>query len=206
MQKESTGAVDTPDASTSLPARIAAGDRQAESEFVQSYHRGVLALVRRHCRPLEPAVEDLTQEVLIAVLEKLRDGALHEHAALPGYLRSTVVLTVQAEYRKRARRDELLPVATLNEGQDDCADGNAGADPHTQMQKQSLAEHVRRLLAELQVPRDHEVLRRFYLLEHDRETICLALGIDEAHFRRVLFRARERFAALARRDGLEHAP
>jgi RNA polymerase sigma-70 factor, ECF subfamily len=192
-------------ATATLVGRIAAGDRRAESEFVETYRRGVLALVRRHCRPLEPAVDDLAQEVLIAVLEKLRIGALHEPAALPGYVRSTVVLTVQAEYRKRARRGDFVGDPGTGAAEPEMPDGAADNEPSVQLQRQQLATRVRQLLSEMEVARDHEVLRRFYLLEQDRDAICAALGIDESHFRRVLFRARERFGALARHEGLEVA-
>jgi RNA polymerase sigma-70 factor (ECF subfamily) len=34
------------------------------------------------------------------------------------------------------------------------------------------------------------------LRDEDKEQVCRELGIDEAHFRRVVFRARERFRAL----------
>jgi RNA polymerase sigma-70 factor (ECF subfamily) len=47
-----------------LVARIAAGDRSAEASFVRRFGRGVRALVRRHCRPGDPIVEDLVQDVL----------------------------------------------------------------------------------------------------------------------------------------------
>lgn len=194
-------------AGPSLVERIAAGDRDGESEFVQLYRRGVIALVRRHCRPSEPAVDDLTQDVLIAVIEKLRSGAVRDPAALPGYVRSTAILTVQAEYRKRSRRGE----GSADVPQEDIATGclgedSAAEDPEMQAHRQQIGARIRGLLSEMSVGRDFEILRRFYLLEHDREAICAALGIDEGHFRRVLFRARERFSELARRQGLEHMP
>lgn len=194
-------------AGRSLVERIAAGDRQAESEFVQSYRRGVIALVRRHCRPLEPAVDDLAQEVLIAVIEKLRSGVVRNPEALPGYVRSTAVLIVQAEYRKRARRGEgsaeVAPDAPEPVG---IGEASTADDPEVQAHRQQVGMRIRHLLSQMSVGRDHEILRRFYLLEHDREAICTALGIDEGHFRRVLFRARERFSEIVRQQGLEHLP
>jgi RNA polymerase sigma-70 factor (ECF subfamily) len=186
----------------SLVARIACGDANAESEFVTLYRAGVHALVRRRCRPLEPAVEDLVQEVILAVLQKLRAGALREEAALPAYVRSTAVMMVQAEYRKRANRGEHVSEELLDQMPVDARDRPASEDPSAQLQREQLAGRVRVLLAELSVTRDQEVLRRFYLQDHSREDICRDLGIDGTHFHRVLFRARERLAELARRDGL----
>jgi RNA polymerase sigma-70 factor, ECF subfamily len=191
----------------SLARRIADGDRSAEAEFAATFRRGIHTLVRRHCRPLEPAVDDLAQEVLIGVLEKLRGGALRDEAALPAYIRSAVQLTVQAAYRKRGRRGEDSPGADMDVAEaadiDDPAQ-RAQGDPAHQLHREQLGRLVHRVLGEMDVARDREVLRRFYLLEHDRDTVCHDLGIDIQHFRRVLFRARERFGACARREGLEN--
>lgn len=62
------------------------------------------------------------------------------------------------------------------------------------------------LLGELSVPRDRELLRRFYLLEHDRDQVCAALGIDPGHFHRVIHRARQRFGEILARHGLGTGP
>jgi RNA polymerase sigma-70 factor (ECF subfamily) len=167
-----------------LVRRIGAGERPAESEFVAVFGPGVRALVRRHARPADPIVDDLSQNVLQHVLEQLRRGALNDPHALPAYLRNAVVFEVRAEYRRRGRRgeDATQPV-------DDLA---AADDPERQAQRDQLARLVREVLAELPVPRDREILRLHYLAEEDRDAICSMLGIDSGHFHRVLFRARER--------------
>ena len=53
-----------------------------------------------------------------------------------------------------------------------------------------------RVLAEMTTPRDRELLVRYYLRDEDKAAICRGLGLTEAHFNRVIFRARERFRAL----------
>ena len=176
--------------------RIAAGDRAAEAAFVETFRRGVLAMVRRHCRPREPAVEDIAHDVLIAVLGKLRKGGVRDEGALPAYLRSAVVFAVQAEYRKRGRREALVQGAAEDSGKEPSDAVPAEQRPFDHLAQAQRRSAVHALLAELGVPRDREVLRRFYLQEEDRKAICTALGIDEGHFRKVLFRARSRFAEL----------
>ena len=37
------------------------------------------------------------------------------------------------------------------------------------------------------------MLKRFYILEHDKQDICVALQLSSLHFNRVLFRAKARF-------------
>jgi len=182
------------DASGNLADRIRSGDRAAEAEFVRQYERGVRALVRRHTRPREPMVDDFVQDVLYQVLQKLRAGDLHDAAALPAYLRATIVYTTTAEYRKRASHGE--PVAT------ELLDGIASAaDPAEQLRSEQLASQVRTLLGELPVARDRALLIGFYIEERSKDEVCAELGIEPDHFRRVVFRARERLRDLLERAG-----
>jgi RNA polymerase sigma-70 factor (ECF subfamily) len=173
-------------APTDLVARIAAGDRRAEQEFVRSYERGVRALVRRHCRPNDPIVDDLAQDVLARVLERLRAGAIRDPAALPAYVQATIVYATSAEYRSRRATE---PAALIDDLPSD-------DNPSERASSNQLAGLLRSLLAQLPVARDREILVRFYLEEQDKDEVCRGLGIDASHFHRVVFRARERFRAL----------
>ena len=177
-----------------LVTRIAAGDREAESEFVRRYARGVQVLVARRCRSGDSIVEDIVQDVLARVLERLRAGAIRDAAALPAYIQTTIAHAASAEYRARRQTEPVEAIDALA-----VADSDSIVDKISASQLQS-ALHA--LLAELGVERDREVLRRFYLDEHDKEKVCRELGIDAAHFHRVVFRARERFRALLERAGL----
>ena len=59
-----------------------------------------------------------------------------------------------------------------------------------------LSGIVRELLQELKMPRDREILLRFYVQEADKEEICSELDVSPEHFNRVLFRAKNRFRKL----------
>src|SRR6202008_4290949 len=63
------------------------------------------------------------------------------------------------------------------------------------------ASAARRMLEEMPVARDREVLVRFYLDDEDREKICRELRLSEEHFNRVIFRARNRFRQLIEHRG-----
>jgi RNA polymerase sigma-70 factor (ECF subfamily) len=175
-----------------LAARIAAGDRAAEAEFVRRFEGGVRVMMRRHCRLGDPIVADLSQEVLMHVLERLRAGAVHDANALPAYVRSTVVRTANAEYRRRHEADGGVAVDDLP-GNDNPVEKQAAAQ---------LASLLKTLLSQMPVVRDREILSRFYLKDEDRDDVCRALGIDPGHFHRVVHRARERFRALLDQAGL----
>lgn len=173
-----------------LVARIAAGDAAAEISFVERYQRKVTILVRRHCRPNEPQVPDIVQEVLTAVLLRLRKGELRDARALPGYVQVTVTRMTAAEYRRQANAPTALPDEQLPEMADD------SIDPGARLDEARRARAVRHMLGQLRVSRDRELLERFYLREESKEEVCAALAIDADHFHRVHFRARERFGAL----------
>jgi RNA polymerase sigma-70 factor (ECF subfamily) len=173
-----------------LVARIGAGDKAAETLFVREYQAVVRVLVRRHTRPNEPMLDDFVQDVLHHVLEKLRARELRDPAALPGYLRQAIVHSTTAEYRRRATRGEPVAAEVLEQ-----LPAEQG-DPADRLRTQQLAAHVRTVLAEMPVARDRALLARFYLEERDKDEICSDLGIDPGHFRRVIFRARERLREL----------
>ena len=176
----------------SLMARIAGGDRPAEAEFVRLFERGVRVLVRRYCRPGDPIVDDLVQDVLSGVLERLRAGAIHDPAALPAYVQSAVVYATSAEYR---RRRPTLAETAIEQIPD-------RETPGSRLAATQLAKLLRDLLAGMAVPRDREILRRFYLEEEDKDSVCRALAIDPGHFHRVMFRARERLRVMAEQAGI----
>jgi RNA polymerase sigma-70 factor, ECF subfamily len=178
-----------------LIARIAGGDRVAETDFVRQFERGVRVLVRRYCRPYDPVVDDLVQDVLSGVLERLRAGAIHDPAALPGYVQSAVVYATSAEYR---RRRPIQPDSVI----EDMADGES---PSGRLDAAQLAGLLRKLLAEMPVERDREILKRFYLEEEDKVSLCRTLNIDPGHFHRVMFRARERFRTMLEDAGIQEA-
>jgi RNA polymerase sigma-70 factor (ECF subfamily) len=178
-----------------LISRIAEGDRHAETEFVRQFERGVRVMVRRHCRPADPIVDDLVQEVLSGVLERLRAGAIHDPAALPAYVQSAVVYATSAEYRRRRPMQPETAIEQLPDSE----------SPGGRLDAAQLSGLLRALLSEMPVARDREILRRFYLEEEDKDTVCRALAIDPGHFHRVMFRARERFRALIENAGIQGA-
>jgi RNA polymerase sigma-70 factor (ECF subfamily) len=179
-----------------LVERIAAGEAAAEGELVHRYSRGILYLLRRLGAAPELA-DDLHQETFRIVLERLRRRGLAEPAGLVGFLRGTARNLALADRRKgiRRRTDEVDPeaLAMLEEARDP-----APSPLSTVLQDEETAL-VRRLIGELEVDRDRQVLLRFYVAEEDKGRICDDLGLDSLHFNRVLFRARQRLRELLER-------
>ena len=172
-------------AATSLVNRVAAGDRQAEAEMVERYSRGLRFLLRRRIRDPELA-EDFLQETWAIALVKIRNGGLDDPGRLAGYLCGIANNLAQSEYRRVTRQRtsvnseiiELIPDESSN--------------PLRHVTRAEVCRQVNSLLKDLKKERDREILRRFYVQEEDKESICSYLDVDSIHFNRVLFRARQR--------------
>jgi RNA polymerase sigma-70 factor (ECF subfamily) len=89
-----------------LAARIQAGDRAAEAELVERFSRGLRLMLRRLAQNAALA-DDLFQETLALVLEKLRRGEVREPERLAGFIRSTARNLFIADRRKEARYTPL---------------------------------------------------------------------------------------------------
>lgn len=155
-----------------------------------SLRQGVLFLLRREVR--DPALaEDLCSETMRIVLERLQRAPLDDPARLPAFLAQTARNLVIAEWRKSARRRTVT-------GQDDVIGAHAdeASQPGSDIQDHQRAQAVRTVLAEMRTPRDREILVRYYLRDEAKAEICRSLGLSDAHFNRVIYRARERFRML----------
>jgi RNA polymerase sigma-70 factor, ECF subfamily len=178
--------------SVELSRRIGDGDRAAEAQLVERYERGVLYLLRRRTRDTELAL-DLRQETFRIAIEKLRAKEITEPQRVGAFVRGIAVNLAIADVRKSVRRATKAD----SEAVDLAASPDDGPDDALALEQTRAA--VRALLAEMSVARDREILLRFYIEDQDKAAICAALGVDSAHFNRVLFRAKERFRELLER-------
>ncbi|MEM1179515.1 MAG: sigma-70 family RNA polymerase sigma factor [Acidobacteriota bacterium] len=168
---------------------IRARDAAAEAELVQRYRRPIRAVLRQRLR--DPAdVDDFVQEALSLGLVKIRGGELREPDRLGSYLIGLARNLVSEHFRRLARRKtEADPQAIAQHPA-------VTASPDRQLVDSERAQLVRRLMDELETPRDRDILCRFYLREEDKESICKDLGLSSLHFNRVLHRARQRYRRL----------
>lgn len=171
-----------------LVARIHAGEATAEELLIERYRRGVGIIIGRMVRD-HFAAEDLSQETFRLTLEKIRRGDVRDPERLSGFV-CGIARNLAYAHLRGARPSESLDVA---------AERDAGDDPLGRVLEHERNAAVRQVLAELPSPRDHEILRRFYLEEEEKETICADLDLSSLHFNRVLHRARQRFKELYQR-------
>ena len=169
--------------------RIGQGDRHAEEELVRRYQRGLIYLLKRRTRDPQLAL-DLAQETFRIAIEKLRKTPIEQVERLVGYLRGTALNLATADVRKHTRRGTTADSDAVDAAADDAA------GPFDHVSAEQVQRVVRKLLDELPVPRDREILVRTYLKDEDKSSICDGLRIDSAHYNRVLFRAKQRFREL----------
>ena len=177
-----------------LIRRASAGDAEAAGLLWQTHRRWVAAVVLAH-KPREADLEDLLQEVALAVVEKLHQ--LDEPGAFKGWLRSIAVNASRATGRKQTRRRGLLRLARH--------DVDAGARDGTDYQDPSgieRAERSRRLIehvAELpEAYRECVMLRCVRGMSHAQ--ISAVTGLPETTVETRIARGRRKLKELAR-DG-----
>lgn len=96
------GTLPTADQQCTLADRIRQGEPSAEEEFVRLF-RDRIAFVARMRTHDASLTEDLTQEVLLAVVVALRDGQLREPNRLAAFVYGTARNVINNHLRSRSR-------------------------------------------------------------------------------------------------------
>jgi len=172
-----------------LATRITAGDATAEVELVRRYSTKIEFILRRRCRDASMAA-DLRQETFIVVLQRLRERGIDDPERLAAFIYQTAINLAIGEartYHRRNTHPDWDVIASAADQQPLLSD---------QIEQEERAELIRNTLKALRQPRDRQILRRFYLTEEPKESICAALEVSAAHFDRVIFRARARYRKL----------
>ncbi|HEY6944502.1 MAG TPA: sigma-70 family RNA polymerase sigma factor [Candidatus Acidoferrum sp.] len=100
-----TGANPAASQSETLIERILSGDEAAEDELVKLYKRPVFAIAAARTGDRD-AARDLTQEVLMAVLQAVRKGQVRESDKLAAFIQGTARNLINNYFRTRGRRAE----------------------------------------------------------------------------------------------------
>ena len=190
---------DDKEAAARLVRLVGDGDREAEAEIYRRYERGLRFLLRKLLGDANLA-EDLAQEAFIILLTRLRRQGLDDPGRLNSFLYGIARKLAAREIGRRATRELAVETSVLESSVDPMP------DQFDEVSREQLARIVHELFDELHTDRDRQILRRFWIYDEDKETICDALEIDDAHFHRVNYRAKQRFRGLVdkaeRRKGL----
>jgi RNA polymerase sigma-70 factor (ECF subfamily) len=155
------------------------------------------ARILRRVRDPEAAA-DILQDAAVTTLEKLRSGEIAHPEDVGGYL-YRVALNHLRNHRRKDRSAlssaDALDELPASENEADWED----------FRGRQWATAARRMLEEMSVARDREVLVRFYLNDEDSGKICRELHLPQGHFNRVISRARNRFRELIEHRGFRKA-
>jgi RNA polymerase sigma-70 factor, ECF subfamily len=169
-----------------LVARIIRREPGAETELPGRYERGLRRVLWR-CGLTAFEADEIVQEIWATALPKIRDGELRDPEKLNSFLCGIGRGLARNQRRKVDRRD------TVNDPDGIAAALDSGDGPERFFARAQNARNVRRLLAQLNRPRDREVLVRLYLLGEEKDEICAQLGIQPNRFHSILSRAKHRF-------------
>jgi RNA polymerase sigma-70 factor (ECF subfamily) len=152
-------------------------------------------LLRRRTGGDHGLLQDLVQETLLIVLQRLRGAGIDDPGKLAAFAAQTARNLAIASLRKAERQRTDVD----SEATDRNPDPAASVDGRAADVEAALA--VRALLRELPQARDRLMLKRFYLDDHDKELICQELELSEAAFNQALSRARRRFRQILEERG-----
>jgi RNA polymerase sigma factor (sigma-70 family) len=179
-----------------IVAAALTGDRQAESRMLIALRPGVLAVLRFGAFHRWVDAEDLTQETLHIVVERVRAKTIDDPRKVFAFAAATARNLALNAARKVLRQQTVVDSELVDElaqnmemEQNELSDSD---DRH-------LAEAVAALLEELPTERDRQLLMRFYLDGTDKQQLCQELGLSPKHFDRVLMRARSRLRVIIER-------
>ena len=178
-----------------LSRRIREGDASAESELIRQFEPGLRVLLRRRTGGDFGLLQDLVQETLLIVIQRLRGAGIDDPQKLAAFAAQTARNLAIASLRKTERQKTDVD----SEATDRNADPSRAVEEIAADVESALA--VRALLRELPQARDRLMLKRFYLDDHDKEVICQELQLTEAAFNQALSRARKRFRQILEERG-----
>ena len=137
--------------------------------------------------------DDVRQETLLRVLRNLRQGTIEHPERLGAYVNTVSNHVIQETFRRDRRLGEFP------EGAGEIPSGQASVE--SSMLRDERSNLVKRALGEL-ADKDRELLRRIFLEDEDKDTVCTELSVSREYLRVLLHRARGRLrVALTRGEG-----
>ena|SRR5258708_7766680 len=160
--------------------RIRRGEEEGVEDLYAELSQGVCARLFRNIDA--QSVEDRIHEVLVIVLEAIRNDDLRDPLRLMGFIRTVARRQVAAHLRGTiAQRRRFASV-------DVEASAPRDQSPEARSVLRERVAGVQKRMLRLKA-RDREILERFYLLEQDPNQICVEMSLTETQFRLYKSRA-----------------
>jgi RNA polymerase sigma-70 factor (ECF subfamily) len=170
-------------------------DRAAIESLIAKQYPGLRLLILRRTGNVEVAA-DLLNEASCTAWQKWQAGLIDRPEEIGGYIFQVAMNLLRNRRRSVGERPDLR---ASSDALDALPDDTESAD---RWLEGKIALRVKRILQELQTPRDREILTRFYLEDQDKDAICRDLSLDGDQFDKILHRARGRLKNLIESQGL----
>ncbi len=172
--------------------KIRQGDESGMKDLYAALSAGIRAGLARSVEA--QAVEDRLQEIMVIVLEAIRDGGLRDPERLMGFVRTVTRRRAIAHIRNAVfQRQRFVEVSVV----DPCAPFEQ--NPELCAARRQEIDRAKCVIGKLG-ERDREILERFYFHEQSPKQICGEMNLSSTQFR--LFKSR----AIARCFDLAHPP
>jgi RNA polymerase sigma-70 factor (ECF subfamily) len=180
-----------------IVAAALGGDRAAETRMLVALRPGVLAVLRFGAFHRWIDAEDLTQETLQVVVERVRARTIDDPRKVFAFAAATARNMALNAARKVLRQQTVVDSDLVDE-----LAQNLEMEPSdlSESDDRHLAQAVMAVLDELPTKRDRQILIRFYLDGVDKQQLCREFGLSPKHFDRVLMRARGRLRTIIERQ------
>jgi RNA polymerase sigma-70 factor, ECF subfamily len=172
--------------------RLPRVNRESVERLLVTEYPGLLVVLRRKARDPHLAA-DLLNDALVVALNNFDSGRIADPSHIGGY-----VFQVAMNLLRNHRRSFAENVGKRAEINDETLARVAVPDAV----ESDWSQRVRKLLEELPSPRDRSLLKRFYLDEEDKGSICSQLQISPLQFDKIIFRAKKRLLDAFQSSGL----
>lgn len=170
-------------------------DQKSIEALIAKDYAGLRLLLIRRTRN-EALAADILNDAICTTLEKWRAGQIERPELICGFIFQVALNLLRNHHRNLGERaDRRAQVEKLEV----LEDGSDSADAAIQS---NLALRVKGFLQGLNNVRDRLILKRFYLDEEDKSSICRDLQLSAEQFDKVLHRAKARLKDLLQSSGL----
>lgn len=167
-------------------------DRNAVERRMATEYQGLQMLLRRKARDPQLAA-DLLNEALATTLANFDAGRISDPSHIGGYV-FQVALNLLRNHRRKFEERPGLRVEANEE--------TLGSESWTGAVEEGWAQKVRVIVEELPSSRDRTLVKRFFLDEEEKESICSELKLSPLQFDKIIFRTKRRLASLFEARGL----
>jgi len=191
LQEDVSAIPEQPSHWFTLVSNIANHQVDAMEQLYLSFGNGVRLLIARQLGFQD--VDDHVHDVFLITIAAIQAGEIRNSEALPGFIRTVTRRRIAGQIQKLVwKRNREV------DAQDEVTLASTRQNPEESAIDSENVRIMGAVLSEL-IPRDREVLTRFYLNNESAQSICATMALTEIQFRLLKSRAKARFAEYGRK-------